>query len=272
MVFVNYELLEQAYPAGRMKKNVRRLKDHGFFHQCLLAASTARAPAVKKRAADLPADYLKWLEVCDGAVLLDTSLLTTESDFIKFDYLPLSTYGNYYNAEHNAESRKDRGIPKDWFIFAVGTYSYFDDVFFFDMEKKDGHVYQWDGDEGNIRAIWFTFEDWLTDQINEDIEFIANERLKLRQIKRLSIRALRLIAKKRRQRLNRPLHKMPRSPVIIRALRLIAKKRRQGYLDKPWANQFIKAQTTIKASKRTSRRRIKGQREQYIKSGCNQKF
>ncbi|MDR1842033.1 MAG: SMI1/KNR4 family protein [Holophagales bacterium] len=263
MVFVNYELLEQAYPAGRMKKNVRRLKDHGFFHHYLLAGSSARAPAVKKRAADLPADYLKWLEVCDDAGAI--------SHDIEFD-LPLSIYGNCYNAEHNAEPRKDRGIPKDWFIFAVGTYIYIDDVFFFDMEKKDGHVYQWDEAEGNIRAIWFTFEDWLTDQINEDIEFIANERLKLRQIKRLSIRALRLIAKMRRQRLNRPLHKMPRSPAIIRALRLIAKKRRQGYLDKPWANQFIKAQTTIKASERTSRRRIKGQREQYIKSGCTQKF
>jgi len=174
VAFVNYELLDQAYPAGRMKENVRRLKDYDVFH-CLLAGSSARAAAVKKRAADLPEDFLKWLEVCDGGMLFDTRFLTTKSHDIELD-LPFETYGNYYNAE----LRKDMDIPKDWFIFAVAVHS---DVFFFDMEKKDGQVYQWDVEESNIYAIWPTFEDWLTDQINEAIELIANEDLEPLDIK-----------------------------------------------------------------------------------------
>ena len=34
MAFVDYELFNQAYPDGRMKENVLRLKDYDVFH-CL---------------------------------------------------------------------------------------------------------------------------------------------------------------------------------------------------------------------------------------------
>jgi hypothetical protein len=174
MAFVNYELLNQAYPAGRMKENVRRLKDYDVFH-CLLAGNAERAASVKKRVADLPKDFLKWLDVCDGGMLFDTAMLTTKSHDAELD-LPFETYGNYYNAE----LRKDKNLSDDWFVFAVAVHS---DVFFFDMGKKDGQVYQWDIEEHNIYAIWPTFEDWLTDQINEAVGLIADEKLEPLDIK-----------------------------------------------------------------------------------------
>jgi hypothetical protein len=174
MAFINYGQLNQVYPAGRMKENARRLKDYDAFH-CLLAGSAERAAAVKKHMADLPADFLKWLDVCDGGMLFDTAMLTTKSHDAELD-LDFETYGNYYNAD----LRKEKNIGDDWFVFAVAVHS---DVFFFDMGKKDGHVYQWDIEEHKIYAVWPTFEDWLTDQINEAVDLIANEKLEPMDIK-----------------------------------------------------------------------------------------
>ena len=168
MAFVNYELLNQAYTAGQMKENIRLLKDFDVFH-CLLAGNAERADAVKKRVADLSGDFLKWLDVCDGGMLFDTAMLTTKSHDAELD-LDFETYGNYYNVE----LRKEKNISDDWFVFAVAVHS---DLFFFDMGKNDGHVYQWDIEEHTIYAVWSTFEDWLSDQIYEAIGLIADELL-----------------------------------------------------------------------------------------------
>lgn len=174
MAFIDYKLLSQAYPAGRMNDNVRRLKDYDIFH-CLLAGNTERAAAVKKRVSDLPEDFLKWLDICDGGMLFDTAMLSTKSHDTELD-LDFDTYGNYYNAE----LRKEKDIRDDWFVFAVAVHS---DVFFFDMGKKDGKVYQWDIEERKVYAIWSSFEDWLTDQINEAVDLIADEKLETLDIK-----------------------------------------------------------------------------------------
>ncbi len=174
MAFINYERLNKTYPDGRMKENVRRLKDYDVFH-CLLAGDSGRTAAVKKRVANLPADYLKWLEICDGGMLFDTAILTTKSHDTELG-LQFETYGDYYNTD----LRNDKDILDDWFVYAVAVHS---DVFFFDMGKRDGKVYQWDIEERRIYAVWDTFEDWLTEQINEATELIAKEELEPLDIK-----------------------------------------------------------------------------------------
>jgi hypothetical protein len=157
-----------------MKENVRRLKDYDLFH-CLLAGSAERADGVKKRVPDLPDDFLIWLDVCDGGMLFDTAMLTTKPHDVELD-LSFETYGQYHTGEH----RKERGLSDGWFVFAVAVHS---DLFFFDMNKKDGQVYQWDIEERKIYAVWPTFEDWLTDQINEAVKLIADEQLEPLDIK-----------------------------------------------------------------------------------------
>jgi hypothetical protein len=82
--------------------------------------------------------------------------------------LDFFTYGDLANIE----LRKGMNFSDDWFVFAVAVHS---DVFFFDMKKKDGQVYQWDVEERKIYAFWNNFEDWLSDQIHEAIELIAEE-------------------------------------------------------------------------------------------------
>jgi hypothetical protein len=174
MAFVNHELLNKVYPTGRMKENVRRLKDYNVFH-CLLAGNAERASSVKKRIADLPDDFIKWLDVCDGGMLFDTAILTTKSHDAELN-LDFETYGNYYKAD----LRKEKNISDDWFVFAIAVHS---DVFFFDIKKKDSKVYQWDVEEHKIYAEWTTFEDWFTDQINQAVELIAKENLEPLDIK-----------------------------------------------------------------------------------------
>jgi len=168
MAFVNYELLSTKYATGSMSENIRLIKEFDIFH-CLLASSPERVEAVKKRVANLPDDFLKWLEICDGGLLFDTIMLTTKSYDETLD-LNFYTYGDFFNAE----LRQSINLSKDWFVFAIAVH---DDMYFFDMGKKDGQVYQWDVEENTIYAYWSTFEDWLSDQIHEAIELIADELL-----------------------------------------------------------------------------------------------
>ena len=174
MALVNYKSLEQAYDKGRMKENVRRLKDYDVFH-CLLAGDADRANAVQKRVSGLPEDFIKWINICDGGMLFDTALLTTKANDKELD-LSFETYGDYYDSD----LRKDREVADDWFIFAVAVHS---DLFYFNLADNDGRVYQWDVEEHQIYAVWDTFEDWITDQINEAVELIANEELEPLDIK-----------------------------------------------------------------------------------------
>ena len=166
MPFVDYRLLSGKYSTESMSENIQLLKEFDLFH-CLLAGSPERASAVKKRIANLPDDFLNWLEVCDGGMLFDTIMLTTKShdDILDLDFY---TYGDFYNAE----LRQSINLSTDWFVFAIAVH---DDVFFFDMGKNDGQVYQWDVEENTIYAYWDTFEDWLSDQIHEAIGLIADE-------------------------------------------------------------------------------------------------
>ena len=165
MPFVDYELLLSKYPTGQMSEAIHVLKELDVFH-CLLAGSSDRAAAVKIRVADLPDDFLRWLEVCDGGVLFDTTMLTTKTHDNTLD-LYFYTYGDFFNTE----VRQNINLSSNWFVFAVAVH---DDIFFFDMEKKDGQVYQWDVEENTIYAFWSTFEDWFSDQINEAIGMIAD--------------------------------------------------------------------------------------------------
>ena len=174
MAFVDYLSMSSKIESDCMKENIRRLKDYNLFH-CLLAGDSKRTEAVKSRVSGLPNDFLAWLEACDGGMLFDTTMLTTKPHDPDLD-LDFETYASYTKAP----LRQDKGLADDWFVFAVAIH---DDVFFFDMGKKDGKVYQWDVEQREIYAVWKSFEDWLTGQINEAVELIANEQLEPLDIK-----------------------------------------------------------------------------------------
>ena len=174
MPFINHNILKQMYPSGVMSSNAGRLKDYDVFH-CLLAGGTDRAAAVTKRMSGLPAEFIKWLEVCDGGMLFDTAMLSTKSHDSTLG-LYFETYGDYFAPE----LRQSKNLSDDWFIFAVAIHG---DVYFFDMDKKDGRVYQWDVEERKIYKSWSNFEEWLTNIIDEAVSLIADEELEPLDIK-----------------------------------------------------------------------------------------
>lgn len=174
MAFINYQKVANKFISEQMKKNINTLKDFDVFH-CLLDGDEHSATAVTKRVKGLPDQFINWIEVCNGGLLFDTVMLSTKS----YDYeleLPFDTYGEYFNID----LRKEYCLSDNWFVFAHAIHS---DVYFFDMDKSDGQVYQWDVENFEIYAIWQTFNDWLTYLINEAVEMIAEEELEPLDVK-----------------------------------------------------------------------------------------
>ena len=168
MPFVDYTLLSNKYRDGQMAENIQILEEFDVFH-CLLSGSPEVANAAKKRIPDLPNDFLAWLEVCDGGMLFDTTMLTSKAHDSELGV-------DFYTYKHfvDSEVRQELNILDDWFVFAIAVHS---DIFFFDNKKKDGKVYQWDVEDEVLYMEWETFEDWLNDQIHEAIDLIADEQL-----------------------------------------------------------------------------------------------
>jgi len=165
MSLLNYNLLRNIYKYSQIGDVIMLLEEFDLFH-LLLAGNSERTNAVKKRVPNLPVDFLKWLDVCSGGMFFDTTLLTTKAydDELKLSF---GTYSFYFNQE----VKKELSLSDDWFVFAVAIHS---DVYFFDIKKKDGKVYQWDIDEFKVYDIWDTFDDWLAEQLQEAIDLIAD--------------------------------------------------------------------------------------------------
>ena len=174
MLLINYDILLSVYSTKQIYEDIEMLNKFDLFH-CLLAGGINRANAVKQYAPGLPLDFLSWLEVCDGGMLFDTTMLTTKSYDADLD-LEFETYGDFYNPK----IRQSVNLPDDWFIFAITVHQ---GVYFFDLRKNDGKVYQWDVEEQEIYAEWETFDNWLRDQIHEAVGLISDDLLKPNVIK-----------------------------------------------------------------------------------------
>jgi len=164
MPFIDYETLLKQYPEGQMFENVCKLREFDMYH-CLLLGSLDQAQSVKKMLPNLPDDFLKWLSVCGGGLLFDTILFT-----IKPYDETLDLHFDTYNDLLDDRVRQGLNLSKHWGVFAEAVHG---DVYFYDLEKKDGQIYQWDTEELCLYTVWDSFEEWLTEQIEEAIEEIA---------------------------------------------------------------------------------------------------
>ena len=163
-----YDSSPRCYDTGAMLENIAKLRYFDPFH-CLLEGNEKRLNAVKKKVSGLPPDFLKWLNACDGGMLFDTTLLSTKP-YIEELGLHLGAYSFYIKPE----VRNSLNLSNDWFVFAVAIHS---DIYFFDLAKSDNKVYQWDIEDKKTYTHWDSFEDWISDQINEAISLIAIEKL-----------------------------------------------------------------------------------------------
>ena len=165
MAFVSYDAFEKKYPSGEMAENIRRLKEMDSYH-CLLAGGIRQMEIVKTMAPNLPKDFFSWLEVCDGGMLFDTALLTTS----KYDPA-LDLNFDDYSIFMAQEIRLDNSISENWFVFARAIHS---DIYFYDLSKKDGHIYQWDIESQQLHQEWPSLAKWLAHRIDEAVELIKD--------------------------------------------------------------------------------------------------
>ena len=174
MSFANLEKLSAKFDSELMAGNLRRLLDFDVYH-CLLAGSLSTSIKLQNKYRCFPADYLGWLTVCDGGLLFDTVMLSSVGHDAALD-LDFDTYEDL----NSAESMEAFGLPEGYVVFAMRSYG---DPICFHAESKDGKVYLWDVEKQEFSDIWDSFEDWLTEEIDDAIELIAEDALEPLEIK-----------------------------------------------------------------------------------------
>ena len=165
MSFMNIEKAAKKYVSEPMKGNVERLKDFDIFH-CLLSGSVEKSFELQKKYNCFPLEFLDWLKFCDGGLLFDTVMLTTNKHDDDLD-LDFDTYDDM-NSE---EAYSDFKLPEGYVVFAMRSYG---DPICFKKDKKDKKVYLWDVEKEDFTDIWYSFQDWLTEEIDDGVRLIAD--------------------------------------------------------------------------------------------------
>ena len=174
MSFMNLEKATAKYEAEPMKGNISRLVDFDIYH-CLLAGSLSTSIKLQEKYPNLPVEYLDWVKVCDGGLLFDTVMLSTKGHDDKLD-LDFDTFDNI----NSVEAKVHFDLPDGFVIFALRSYG---DPICFNCNKKDGKVYLWDIENKEFSDIWDSFADWITEEIDNAVQLIAEDALKPLNIK-----------------------------------------------------------------------------------------
>lgn len=175
MSLLNVDKLSGYYTDEPMKGNAERLHDFDDYH-CLLAGSLGTALKIQDAYPSFPESYLKWIKICNGGLLFDTVMLTTKEhdDSLDADF---DTFDDY-NSE---QAKEEMSLPKGYVVFAVRSYG---DPICFSENKEDAKVYLWDSENNEFSDIWDSFEDWITEEIDDGIKLIAEDVLLPLEIKK----------------------------------------------------------------------------------------
>lgn len=174
MSFCNLEKAKAKYSEEPMKGNIERLIDFDIYH-CLLSGGMSSAMKAQEKLTYAPATFLDWLKTCDGGLLFDTVILSTKDHDADLD-LDFDTYDELNSDEALAEF----SLPEGYSIFAMRSYG---DPICFNASAKDGKVYLWDVENQEFSDIWDSFEDWLTEEIDDAVKLIAEDALEPLEVK-----------------------------------------------------------------------------------------
>ena len=174
MSFINLEKAAAKYTDEPMKGNIERLIDFDVFH-CLLAGGMSAAVKLQTKYPFLPVEYLDWLRICDGGLLFDTVILSSKSHDEKLD-LDFDTYEDM----NSDQAKSDYDLPDGFMVFAMRSYG---DPICFNVKEKDGKVYLWNIEEKEFTDIWDSFADWMTEEIDDAVNLIAEDALEPLDIK-----------------------------------------------------------------------------------------
>ena len=174
MSFMNLEKATAKYETEPMVGNISRLVDFDIYH-CLLAGSFSTSINIQEKYPNLPVEYLDWIKVCDGGLLFDTVMLSTKGHDDKLD-LDFDTFDDL----NSDEAKADFDLPDGYVVFAMRSYG---DPICFNCNEKDGKVYLWDVENKEFSDIWDSFADWITEEIDDAVQLIAEDALEPLNIK-----------------------------------------------------------------------------------------
>ena len=166
MGFVNLARLKEKYTTGVMKDNVENLVDFDVYH-CLLSGSMSASLKVKNLLGEVPKQFLDWVKLCDGGLLFDVVMLSTKEHDATLD-LDFDTYEEL----NSDEAKANFALPEGFVVFAFRNYG---DPLCFNVKENDDKVYLWNVETGEFDDIWDSFEDWMTEEIDDAIRLIAED-------------------------------------------------------------------------------------------------
>lgn len=168
MSLVNLEKLKGKYLSGYMRDNVENLIEFEPYH-CLFSGGMSASLKVQNTYGISSKQFLEWVLICDGGHLFDTVILTTRGHDSTVD-LDLDTYEEY----NSPEAKESYALPEGFVVFAIRSYG---DPICFNVKENDGKVYLWNLEKADFDDIWDSFEDWLTEEIDDAIRLIAEDAL-----------------------------------------------------------------------------------------------
>lgn len=167
MGFFNYAKATSKFKNNEyVLQTIRRLKDFDEFH-CLRDSNLLLAGSINQIIEKAPEEYIKWMSVCNGGMLFDTTLLSIDKrdKQIGIEFSSLEEYNNFRSVQKFM-------IPEGYSVIAIRSYG--DPIC---VSKKNGKIYLWDCEQGDFTDIWDTFYDFLADEVDTALELIANKDL-----------------------------------------------------------------------------------------------
>ena len=149
-----------------MLETIRRMEQFDIFH-LLRSGNMATSQKVSALTGHVPSLMLDWYSICDGGLLFDTSLLSTDPHDKQLD-VDFDTFADY----NTGEMYEMMGLPKGFYIIAIRSYG--DPIC---ISDKDDRVYLWDREEAEFDTIWESFNDFIGDETDTAIDLIAEDSL-----------------------------------------------------------------------------------------------
>lgn len=174
MGILNLQLLLRSFTSDVMKENIKRLELFDIYH-CLRKASFSSAIKAQEVLGKIPTSFLEWMKICDGGLLFDTIMLSSNSYDEDLD-LDFETFEEY----NTKNVKADMALPEGYSVFAIRSYG---DPICFNSVANDGKVYLWNIEKSIFVNIWDSFENWLSDEIDSAIQLIGEEVLEPLEIK-----------------------------------------------------------------------------------------
>ncbi len=174
MGFVDLSKLSEKYTVGRMRENIEDLIEFDCYH-CLLAGGKRSSLEVQSVLGDIPDQFMDWLAICDGGLFFDTVMLSSKEHDDELD-LDFDTYEEF----NSSEAIANFCLPEGYAVFAFRSYG---DPLCFNVNENDGKVYLWNVEKGEFDDIWDSFEDWMTEEVYDAINLIAEDVLEPLEVK-----------------------------------------------------------------------------------------